>query len=49
MLQLREVFWDPVLVGLALFLLVVAFLLYLLARRTLLGMREGYRQGRRRD
>lgn len=48
MLQLREVLWDPILVGLALFLLAIAFMLYLLARRTLLGMRQGYQEGKRR-
>lgn len=38
---------DPVFVGLVVVLLAFFFFLYLLVRRTLLGLREGYDQGRK--
>ncbi|MFC4357018.1 hypothetical protein ACFO0N_03535 [Halobium salinum] len=37
---------DPVFVGLLVVILGLVFFLYLMARRTLLGLREGYDQGR---
>lgn len=40
---------DPVWVGLVLLLIGFAFFGYLLLRRTVLGLREGYRDGQRRD
>lgn len=38
---------DPVFVGLVVVLLALFFFLYLLVRRTLLGLREGYEEGRK--
>lgn len=38
---------DPVFVGLLVVILAFVFFAYLLVRRTLLGLREGYDQGRR--
>lgn len=49
MLQITEAFGDPVFVMLLIAILAFAFFMYLLARRTLLGMREGYQQGRREE
>ncbi len=40
---------DPVWVGLVVILLAFFFFGYLLLRRTVLGLREGYRDGQRRD
>jgi hypothetical protein len=42
-----EAFKDPIFVMLLVAILVLALFMYLLARRALLGMREGYQQGRR--
>ncbi|MFW5918034.1 MAG: hypothetical protein ACOCR0_00995 [Haloferacaceae archaeon] len=47
MFQVTEAFQDPVFVLLLIAILVFAIFMYLLARRTLLSMREGYQQGRR--
>jgi hypothetical protein len=47
MLQVTDAFRDPVFVMLLIAILVFAFFMYLLARRTLMGMREGYQKGRR--
>lgn len=47
MLQLTDAFQDPIFVMLLISILVFALFMYLLARRTLMGMREGYQQGRR--
>jgi hypothetical protein len=49
MLQLTDAFQDPIFVMLLIAILVFALFMYLLARRTLLGMREGYQQGRRNE
>lgn len=49
MLQLTDAFQDPIFVMLLVAILVFALFMYLLARRTLMGMREGYRQGRRNE
>jgi hypothetical protein len=46
MLQVTDAFQDPVFVMLLISILVFALFMYLLARRTLIGMREGYQQGR---
>jgi hypothetical protein len=42
-------FDDPVALGLVVALLLFVFFGYLLMRRTILGLREGYRDGQRRD
>jgi len=48
-MTLPELLTDPVLVGILAVLLVFVFFGYLLMRRTVLGLREGYRDGQRRD
>lgn len=40
---------DPVFLGLVAVLLLFFFFGYLLMRRTVLGLKEGYREGRRDD
>ncbi|WP_185903260.1 DUF7859 family protein [Halonotius terrestris] len=40
---------DPVWLGLMAVLLLFVFFGYLLVRRTLLGLRDGYRDGQRRN
>ncbi|XVH33045.1 hypothetical protein ACNS7O_07390 [Haloferacaceae archaeon DSL9] len=40
---------DPVFVGLVVVLLLFVFFGYLLMRRTVLGLREGYEEGQRRE
>lgn len=37
---------DPVFVGLLIALLLFVFFMYLLVRRTLMGLQEGYQKGR---
>lgn len=49
MAGLPSAFTDPVFVGLLIALLVFVFFMYLLVRRTLMGLREGYEKGRRDD
>ena len=49
MLQVMEAFQDPIFVMLLIAILVLALFMYLLARRSLMGMREGYQQGRRNE
>ncbi|MFQ3475314.1 hypothetical protein HKK80_03500 [Halonotius sp. F2-221B] len=44
-----EIFADPVLIGILVVLLLFVFFGYLLMRRTVLGLREGYRDGQRRE
>lgn len=38
---------NPIFVGLVAVMLLFIFFMYLFVRRTLLGLREGYEQGRR--
>lgn len=40
---------DPVFLGLVVAIVVFFFLLYLFVRRTIVGFREGYQQGQRRE
>ena len=40
---------DPVWIGMMVVLLLFVFFGYLLVRRTLLGLRDGYRDGQRRN
>ena len=40
---------DPVWVGLVVVLIVLVLFGYLLMRRTVIGLREGYRESQRRD
>lgn len=40
---------DPVFIGLVVVLFLFFFFGYLLMRRTVLGLKEGYREGRRED
>jgi len=42
-------FDDPVVIGLVVLLVAFVFFGYLLMRRTVLGLREGYEDGQRRD
>ena len=49
MVGLPEAFSDPIFVGLLVALLAFALFMYLLVRRTLLGLREGYDRGRGED
>jgi hypothetical protein len=44
-----ELLTDPVLIGILAVLLLFVFFGYLLMRRTVLGLREGYRDGQRRE
>ena len=39
---------DPIFIGLAVLIVGFIFFVYLMLRRTLLGLREGYDQGRER-
>ena len=43
------IFDDPVVLGLIITLLLFVFFGYLLMRRTVMGLREGYEDGQRRD
>lgn len=49
MFQMTDAFRDPIFVMLLIAILVFAFFMYLLVRQTLMGMREGYQQGRRNE
>lgn len=40
-------FDDPIFIGLAAALVIFFFFLYLFVRRTIVGFREGYEQGKR--
>lgn len=42
-------FNDPVVLGLIVILVSLVFFGYLLMRRTVMGLREGYRDGQRRE
>ncbi|MFW5974362.1 MAG: hypothetical protein ACOC0Z_05515 [Halohasta sp.] len=42
-------FDDPVVLGLIVVLVAFVLFGYLLMRRTVMGLREGYREGQRRD
>jgi flagellar biogenesis protein FliO len=44
-----ELLTDPVWLGMIGVLLLFVFFGYLLVRRTLLGLRDGYREGQRRN
>ena len=48
-MTLVELLTDPVLLGILAVLLAFVFFGYLLMRRTVLGLREGYRDGQRRE
>lgn len=43
------IFDDPVVLGLVVVLLLFVFFGYLLMRRTVMGLREGYEDGQRRE
>jgi flagellar biogenesis protein FliO len=44
-----SLFDDPVVLGLIVVLVLFVFFGYLLMRRTVMGLREGYEDGQRRD
>ena len=44
-----SLFGDPVVLGLIALLVGLVFFGYLLMRRTVMGLREGYEDGQRRD
>ena len=44
-----SLFGDPVVLGLIVLLVGFVFFGYLLMRRTVMGLREGYEDGQRRD
>ncbi|MEA1932625.1 hypothetical protein [Halohasta litorea] len=44
-----SLFDDPVVLGLIVVLVAFVFFGYLLMRRTVMGLREGYEDGQRRD
>jgi septation ring formation regulator EzrA len=44
-----SLFDDPVVIGLIVLLVAFVFFGYLLMRRTVLGLREGYEDGQRRE
>ena len=44
-----SLFNDPVVLGLIAVLMAFVFFGYLLMRRTVMGLREGYEDGQRRD
>lgn len=46
MIGLPDAFTDPIFVGLAVLLVLFIFFVYLMIRRTLLGLQEGYDKGR---
>ncbi|ERH06417.1 MAG: hypothetical protein J07HN4v3_02033 [Halonotius sp. J07HN4] len=48
-MTVAELLTDPVLIGILAVLLLFVFFGYLLVRRTVLGLREGYRDGQRRE
>lgn len=47
MAGIPSAFSDPIFVGLLIVLLLFVFFMYLLVRRTLLGLQEGFEKGRR--
>lgn len=47
MFQLPSALTDPIFVGLAVLIIAFIFFVYLMLRRTLMGLQEGYQQGRK--
>lgn len=47
LVQLPSFLTDPIFVGLAVLIVAFIFFVYLMLRRTLLGLQEGFDEGRR--
>jgi flagellar biogenesis protein FliO len=48
-MAVSDLLTDPVWLGMLAVLLLFVFFAYLLVRRTLLGLQDGYREGQRRN
>lgn len=46
MVGIPSAFTDPIFVGLAILLVLFIFFMYLMIRRTMLGLQEGFDEGR---